>query len=42
MAGQTRSPLLAKADAAYAIANERCDDLAGNAQDVCRKEAALE
>jgi hypothetical protein len=30
---------IAKADAAYAIANEKCDDLAGNAQDVCRKEA---
>ena len=30
---------VAKADAAYTIANERCDDLAGNVQDVCRKEA---
>ena len=30
---------VAKANAAYAIANEKCDDLAGNAQDVCRKEA---
>ena len=30
---------IAKADAAYTIANEKCDDLAGNAQDVCRKEA---
>jgi len=30
---------MAKASAAYAIANEKCDDLAGNAQDVCRKEA---
>ena len=30
---------LAKADAAYASANEKCDDLTGNAKDVCRKEA---
>ena len=30
---------IAKANAAYAIANEKCDDLAGNAQDVCRKQA---
>ena len=30
---------MAKASAAYAIANEKCDDLAGNTQDVCRKEA---
>lgn len=30
---------VAKADAALAIANEKCDDLAGNVQDVCRKEA---
>jgi len=30
---------MAKASAAHAIANEKCDDLAGNAQDVCRKEA---
>jgi hypothetical protein len=30
---------LAKANAAYAIANEKCDDAAGNIQDVCRKEA---
>jgi hypothetical protein len=30
---------IAKANAAYAIANEKCDALAGNAQDVCRKEA---
>jgi len=30
---------IAKADAAYSIANEKCDDLAGNAQDVCRKQA---
>lgn len=30
---------IAKADAAYAVANEKCDDTAGNVQDVCRKEA---
>ena len=30
---------MAKANAAYAIANEKCDDAAGNVQDVCRKEA---
>lgn len=29
----------AKADAAYEVAKERCDDLSGNAKDVCRKEA---
>ena len=28
-----------KAKAAYAIAKEKCDDLAGNAKDVCVKEA---
>ena len=30
---------IAEANAAFAIAHEKCDDLAGNAQDVCRKEA---
>jgi len=30
---------IAKADAAYAVANEKCDDKAGNGKDVCRKEA---
>lgn len=30
---------IAEANAAFAIANEKCDELAGNAQDVCRKEA---
>lgn len=30
---------MAKAGAAYAIANEKCDEFAGNAQDVCRTEA---
>ena len=29
----------AKAKAAYAVAKERCDDKAGNAKDVCVKEA---
>ncbi len=31
--------LVAKAEAVYAVANEKCDDLAGNAKDVCVKEA---
>ncbi|MBX3659056.1 MAG: hypothetical protein KF740_11525 [Ramlibacter sp.] len=30
---------LARADAAYDTARERCDDLAGNAKDVCIKDA---
>ena len=30
---------IAKAGAAYAVAKEKCDDLSGNAKDVCRKEA---
>ncbi|HVK56483.1 MAG TPA: hypothetical protein VM532_15830 [Burkholderiales bacterium] len=30
---------VAKADADYAVAKERCDDVAGNAKDVCVKEA---
>lgn len=30
---------LAKADAAFAVAKEKCDDTTGNAKDVCRKEA---
>ena len=30
---------VAKADSAYAVSKERCDDFAGNAKDVCRKEA---
>jgi hypothetical protein len=30
---------LAKADATYAVAMEKCDDLSGNAKDVCVKEA---
>jgi hypothetical protein len=31
--------LVAKAESAYAVAKEKCDDLAGNAKDVCVKEA---
>ena len=31
--------LIAKADADYAIAKEKCDDQAGNVKDVCLKEA---
>ena len=35
--------VMAKAEAAYAVAKEKCDDQAGNAKDVCVKEAkALE
>lgn len=30
---------VAKAEAEYAVANERCDDKAGNAKDICVKEA---
>ncbi|MEO8302696.1 MAG: hypothetical protein ABI724_01120 [Betaproteobacteria bacterium] len=30
---------IAKADAVYAVAKEKCDDLSGNAKDVCVKEA---
>jgi len=30
---------VAQAEAAYAVARERCDDLAGNPKDVCAKEA---
>ena len=31
--------LTAKAEATYAVATEKCDDLSGNAKDVCVKEA---
>ena len=31
--------LVAKAEAAYAVGKEKCDDKAGNAKDVCVKEA---
>jgi hypothetical protein len=30
---------VAKADADYGVAKEQCDDLAGNAKDVCKKDA---
>jgi F0F1-type ATP synthase membrane subunit b/b' len=30
---------MAKAESVYAVAHEKCDDLAGNAKDVCVKEA---
>jgi hypothetical protein len=33
------SARLARADATYEVAKEKCDDLAGNAKDVCLKEA---
>jgi hypothetical protein len=38
-AGDRNKVLVAKAESAYAVAKERCDDLAGNAKDVCVKEA---
>jgi len=31
--------LIARADAEYAVAKEKCDDLAGNGKDVCVKDA---
>jgi len=34
-----RAVLDTKAEAAYAVAKERCDDLAGNPKDICLKEA---
>ena len=34
-----RKTMLAKADAAYEVAKERCDDFKGNERDVCMKEA---
>jgi hypothetical protein len=34
-----RDAAVKKADAEYEIAKERCDDLAGNAKDVCVKDA---
>ena len=35
----SRDIRIAKVDAAYAVAKEKCDDLSGNPKDVCRKEA---
>ena len=32
---------MVKADTAYAVAKEKCDDLAGNAKDVCVKDAKV-
>jgi hypothetical protein len=37
--GDGNKVLVVKADTAYAVAKERCDDLAGNPKDVCVKEA---
>jgi hypothetical protein len=37
--GDQTKVLVAKAKSAYAVAKERCDDMAGNAKDVCVKEA---
>lgn len=37
--GDHTKVLEAKAKSAYAVAKEKCDDLAGNAKDVCVKEA---
>lgn len=31
--------MVAKAESTYAVAKEKCDDLAGNVKDVCVKEA---
>ena len=38
-AGDHYKLLVAKAESAYAVAKERCDDQSGNAKDVCVKEA---
>ena len=38
-AADRNSVLVAKAESAYAVAKERCDDKSGNAKDVCVKEA---
>ena len=37
--GDQNKVLVAKAESAYAVAKERCDDKAGNAKDVCVQEA---
>lgn len=37
--GDRNKVMVAKAEPAYAVAKERCDDKAGNAKDVCVKEA---
>ena len=38
-AGHRYDASIARANASYAVANEKCDEFSGNAQDVCRKEA---
>jgi hypothetical protein len=38
-AGDRNKVAVAKAESAYAVAKEKCDDKAGNAKDVCVKEA---
>lgn len=38
-AGNLNQVLVAKADAAFAVSKERCDDVAGNVKDVCVKQA---
>jgi hypothetical protein len=38
-AGNHNKVLVAKADAAFSVAKERCDDVAGNVKDVCVKQA---
>ena len=38
-AGDRNKVAVAKAESAYAVAKEKCDDQAGNAKDVCVKEA---
>ena len=40
-AKNTQKVSLAKADAAYDTAKEKCDDLSGNAKDVCVKDAKV-
>jgi hypothetical protein len=37
--GDQAKVMEARAEGAYAVAKERCDDMAGNAKDVCVKEA---
>ena len=37
--GDRNKALVAKAESAYAVAKEKCDDQTGNAKDVCVKEA---
>jgi len=38
-AGDRNKVAVARAESAYAVAKEKCDDKAGNAKDVCVKEA---